>query len=178
MSNFEEYLELSKYIRNLSFASSDNDSGKSIANEIVYRDKRYSELLGSYTDVTKIRLILKEIHKWLFFWMVIAACFCVGRLSYRLINRVLETEELTDIVNAVPAILTAFTAFVSTVIVVPMTITKFLFNTQEDDNITSLIQHTQQHDTSSIDMLRERFSKKNERGSQKPKRSMGEITED
>lgn len=178
MSNFDEYIELSRRIRNLSFALSDDDSGKFIAKEIVNRDKRYSELLEAYTCVTKVRLILKEIHKWLFFWMVIVACFCVGLLSYRLINRVLETEELTAIVDAVPAILTAFTAFVSTVIVVPMTITKFLFNTQEDDNITSLIQHTQQHDTSSIDMLKERFSKKDGSGAKKPKRSMSELTED
>lgn len=174
MSNVEEFLELSRRISNLSFALSDDDSGKSIAEEIVNRDKRYSELLGSYTKVTKVRLVLKEIHKWLFFWMVVAACFCVGRLAYRLIDKVLAAGELQSVIDAVPAILTAFTAFVSTVIVVPMTITKFLFNTKEDDNITSLIQHTQQHDTTNIDMLKERFSKNQE----KTKRYSRENTED
>ena len=176
----EEFLKLSKRIRNLSFASSDRDSGRSIANEIVSRDKKYSELLDSYTTVTKVRFALKEIHKWIFFWLVISACICIATLAYRLIVKVLNAEELQLVIEAVPAILTAFTAFVSTVIVVPMTITKFLFNTQEDDNITSLIQHTQQHDTAGIEMLKERFSKESDSKTEdkKAKPFSNEVTDD
>ena len=153
---------------------------KSIANEIVSRDKKYSELLNSYTTVTKVRFVLKEIHKWIFFWLVIVACIYIATLAYRLIAKVLTAEDLQLIIDAVPAILTAFTAFVSTVIVVPMTITKFLFNTREDDNITSLIQHTQQHDTSSIEMLKERFSKSPDinTSSKKSKPFSNEVTDD
>ena len=180
MSNVEEFIKLSKLLSNISYASSDRDSGLAIANEIVSRDKKYSELLESYTRITKVRLVLKEIHKWLFFWIVIVACGVIASLAYRLITKVLIVEDVQSLIDAVPAVLTAFTAFVSTVIVVPTTITKFLFNTQEDDNITSLIQHTQQHDTTSIEMLKERFSKDSNKSpsSKKTKNSNRELSDD
>ena len=41
-----------------------------------------------------------------------------------------------------------------------MAITKFLINTKEDDNITQLINHTQEHDAAGIDKLKDKFSKK------------------
>ena len=75
MSNVEEFIKLSKLLSNISYASSDRDSGLAIANEIVSRDKKYSELLESYTRITKVRLVLKEIHKWLFF----LDCYCCMR---------------------------------------------------------------------------------------------------
>ena len=53
---------------------------------------------------------------------------------------------------------TSIVAFISTVIVVPITITRFLFNTREDDNITKLIAHTQDHDSAWKDFLSDRFN--------------------
>lgn len=37
--------------------------------------------------------------------------------------------------------------FVSAIITIPVTITKYLFSTEEDKNITQIILHTQDHDT-------------------------------
>lgn len=160
MNSYDEYLRLSKFVRNLSYAKSDNDSGEHIAKQIVERDKQYTELLKSYTTITRVRLYLKEIHKWLFFWMVVVACcFCLS-LAYRLVRRILAVEDPQFILDSVAVIFAAFTAFVSTVIAVPMAITKFLFNTKEDDNITQLINHTQEHDAAGIDKLKDKFSQK------------------
>lgn len=159
MSSYDEYARLSRYVRNLLFTTSDNDSGERIAKQIVKRDLKYTELLESYTTITKVRFTLKEIHKWLFFWMVIVACGYCLVLAYRLVSRILSVEDPQFIIDSVAVIFAAFTAFVSTVIAVPMTITKFLFNTNEDDNITQLIQHTQEHDAAGIDKLKEKFSK-------------------
>ena len=36
--------------------------------------------------------------------------------------------------------------FVSAIITIPTTITKYLFSTTEDENITEIILHTQEHD--------------------------------
>ena len=38
--------------------------------------------------------------------------------------------------------------FVSAIITIPTTITKYLFSTSEDENITQIILHTQEHDVS------------------------------
>ena len=159
MSSYEDFLRLSKLINNLSFTSSDGDSGRHIARQIVSRDKKYTELLESYTTITKVRFALKEFHKWVFFWLVIAACCCCLYLAYQLVSRILSVEDPQFIIDSVAVIFAAFTAFVSTVIAVPMAITKFLFNTNEDDNITQLIQHTQEHDASGMGMLKDKFSK-------------------
>lgn len=160
MNSYDEFRRLSKFARNLSFTTSDNDSGERIAKQIVERDKQYTELLKAYTTITRVRLYLKEIHKWLFFWMVVVACcFCLN-LAYRLVRRILAVEDPQFIIDSVAVIFAAFTAFVATVIAVPMAITKFLFNTNEDDNITQLINHTQEHDAAGIDKLKDKFSKK------------------
>ena len=90
--------------------------------------------------------------------VVVACCFCLS-LAYRLV-RILAVEDPQFILDSVAVIFAAFTAFVSTVIAVPMAITKFLFNTKEDDNITQLINHTQEHDAAGIDKLKDKFSKK------------------
>ena len=91
--------------------------------------------------------------------VVVACCFCLS-LAYRLVRRILAVEDPQFILDSVAVIFAAFPAFVSTVIAVPMAITKFLFNTKEDDNITQLINHTQEHDAAGIDKLKDKFSKK------------------
>ena len=102
--------------------------------------------------------------------VVVACCFCLS-LAYRLVRRILAVEDPQFILDSVAVIFAAFTAFVSTVIAVPMAITKFLFNTKEDDNITQLINHTQEHDAAGIDKLKDKFSKKlpGKAGGNKPK---------
>ena len=160
MGRDREYEEIAKLIGDIIYTESDGDPGKKIQNQIVARDKKYTELLNAYTTITKFRFFLKEVHKWVFFWLVIVASIVCLKLSYRLVNEILAKNDVSLIIDAVPVILAALTAFVSTVIAVPLTITQFLFNTKEDDNITTLIQHTQDHDVSGIDMLKERFSKK------------------
>ena len=154
-----EYKRLSKLIKDLSFPNSDEDPGKHFEDELVKRDKKYTELLKAYTTITKVRFWLKEAHKWVFFWLVVVACiFCIIA-SCRIINKILAADDVTLIIDAIPALLAAFTALVSTVIAVPVTITKFLFNTNEDDNITTLIKHTQKHDSMGRTLLKERFLK-------------------
>lgn len=182
MSSFDEYVRLSKLLQNLSYAKSDEDSGERIAGQIVERDKKYTELLESYTTITQVRFKLKEFHKWFFFWLVVAACCVCLNLAYRLIDRIISVEDTQLIIDSVSVIFAAFTAFVSTVIAVPLTITKFLFNTNEDDNITQLIQHTQDHDAAGIDKLKDKFSKKisGKIGKDKPdkEKSLTELTGD
>ena len=139
---------------------SDNDSGKQIEEEITRRDKEYSDLLESYVRISKIRNVIKEVHKWIFFWLVIVAgIFSLSR-AHGVITRILGNDDLSFIVNAIPIIITAFVTSASTIIAIPLAITNFLFNTKEDDNITDIVKHTQEHDATGLDMFKERFSRK------------------
>lgn len=146
-------------ISSFSRTLSDNRSGRSIETEIVERDKKYTELLDNYLRITKTRNCVKEIHKWIFFWIVVVSCAVVVYLVYKTINRLLQIEEYDLLLKSVPIFITAFGSCVTAVIVIPLAIAKFLFNTKEDDNIAGIIQHMQDHDMAGMTLLKERFSK-------------------
>ncbi len=116
--------------------------------QISKRDGEYSELLRHFVKITKIRNRLKEFFKWLFYGMVILSTVALTIIVYRLFNRFISSASMTQITEAIPLLVTAMVGFVSTIIAIPVAITKYLFNTDEDKNITEIILHTQEHDTS------------------------------
>ena len=163
MSSVDAYKNYYKLLSSLgdefAWYSSDTEPGKAIETEIKKRDAQYSELLASYVKITGIRNILKEVHKWIFFWVVIIACGFGLSLAYRAVRPIVNEGDPSLIVEGIPILITSIVAFISTVIAVPLTITNFLFNTKEDDNITDVIKHTQEHDAAGINLLKERFLK-------------------
>lgn len=159
MDDFKYLLKFLDFKKNY-ILESDEDTGKKLEIQITERDKYYTRLLKDYICITKARNYTKEIHKWLFFWLIVVAAVLVIIYAYKILNRVLIFESDELIVKSFPVIIAAIVSFVSTIIGIPMTITKFLFNTKEDDNITSLIQHTQEHDSSGINMLKGRFGER------------------
>ncbi len=126
-----------------------NDDGafrKKAKHQISIRDEQYTELLCHFVKITKFRNIIKEIFKWLFLLATIVALVLCSVVVFNLFVSVLATNNFDMIIQLIPVLLTAFVGFISTIIVIPTTIAKFLFNTEEDKNITSIIQHTQEHD--------------------------------
>lgn len=160
MSKLQYELEARRFLKSaksLLLYDSDEDPGKIIETEIAQRDKQYSELLKSYVQLTSIRNVLKEIHKWLFFWLVVVASGFFLRITYRVLKIILDNGDPDFIISAIPALIAALVSFVAAIIGIPMTITSFLFNTKEDDNITGIIKHTQDHDAGSLTVFKERF---------------------
>ena len=139
---------------------SDGDSGKSLEKEIVRRDKKYTELLDSYVNITKIRNGVKEFHKWLFFWLIVVSCGVVLFLVYKTINKLLSFEDQTKILESIPIFVTAFVSCITAVVAIPLAITNFLFNTKEDDNIAGIIQNMQDNDMAGMTLFKDRFGKK------------------
>ena len=88
-----------KYIRGslLHFTMSDEDVSDSLTTQIAQRDIYYSELLRNHMALTKVRGICKEVHKWLFFWLIVGAC-CVGVFYIR---KIFATIFATNDVNVV-----------------------------------------------------------------------------
>ena len=158
-----EYYKLhKKYIRGafLHFTMSDEDVSDSLTTQIAERDMYYTDLLKDHMRLTKIRGNCKEFHKWTFFWILVVACGVGIYYISRVFKAVFSVDDVNVIIDSIPIIITALVSLISTIIAVPVTIAKFLFNTKEDDNITTLIQHTQDHDSSGINLFKERFLNK------------------
>ena len=82
--------------------------------------------------------------------------FFVGKT----ICKILSSDDYEIIIQSIPIIIAAFVSCITAVIAIPLAITNFLFNTKEDDNIVSIIQHMQDHDLAGITLLKERFGGK------------------
>ena len=137
--------------------NSDEDPGNVLGSQLEARGKIYTTLLNNYSTITHTRNILKEIHKWLFFWGVAAVGVTVTILGSQIVQKVLTIENERLFIDSVPILITAFVSFLSVVIGVPLTITHFLFNIAEDNNITSTIHDTQLHDFKEIELLKDRY---------------------
>lgn len=135
---------------NSSSSNSNNDDDvfrQKITAEISNRDTEYSNLLKHFVNITKIRNVLKEFFKWTFYLFVIYSVYILTRIIYSLFNKYISYADIKQILDSLPLLITAMVGFVSTIITIPVCITKYLFSTEEDKNITQIILHTQEHDT-------------------------------
>jgi len=119
---------------------------KSTKEQITDRDKQYTQLLMHFVKVTKVRNILKEIFKWTFYLAIISAMVVFVIIVYNLFNKYIVDASIEQMIKSMPLLLAALVSFISAVITIPTVITKYLFSTKEDDNITKIILHTQKHD--------------------------------
>lgn len=144
----EEYSDVLRLVLGSSLQSYESDEKlySEARAQIIHRDQNYSKLLKSYVSISKARNFLKEVHKWLLFWGIVFACVKGFGLLNQIISPILESKDVAVIVDAMPVLIAALVSFVSAVIAVPLAVVNFLFNTKEDDNITDIIKHTQEHD--------------------------------
>lgn len=116
--------------------------------EITHRDEQYTNLLKHFVGITKVRNVLKEIFKWVFFCIVVGSlamlCYIISMLFINILNR----GTVEQVISSIPLLTSAMVGFISAIIAVPITIAKYLFSKEEDNNITKIILHTQKHDTS------------------------------
>lgn len=165
--------------RHMRAVTSDKDPGDILGGQIEAREKLYTKLLRNYSRITRVRNILKEVHKWIFFWAVIVVGGIITSLGTQIVTKVLLFEDPYIFLESVPILIVAFVSFISTVIVVPLTITNFLFNVKEDNNITSTIHATQDHDFKEIHLLKDRYTGKNKtKPSSTPQRRVFFVDED
>lgn len=141
------------------FIESDEDPGEILGSQLENRGKVYTKLIDDYAKITKIRNGCKEFHKWAFFWLIVLVGGIVVYMGCQIVQRVLSMEEADKFLEATPIIITVFATLLSSIIGIPLTITRFLFNEKEDENITKTIFHTQLHDFKEINLLRDRYTK-------------------
>lgn len=141
---------LSEYNDNSGENDNETFNNETLSNEteiqIVNRDAEYTKLLSHFVKVTKIRNALKEIFKWTFYAVVVSSIIVLIFITRKLFYRFLFHSKIEDVIDSIPLLITSFVGFVSVIITIPVTITKYLFSTKEDENITQIILHTQEHD--------------------------------
>ena len=64
-------------------------------------------------------------------------------------------EESIRLVRLLPAFITAIAGYISAVIAVPLVITKYLFNSEEEKYIAEIVKHTQEHDLAGRKILKD-----------------------
>lgn len=121
---------------------------KNTTEQITNRDAQYTDLLSHFVKITRVRNILKELFKWTFYLVIIGSILSLVTIVYKLFNKYISFASIQQILDSAPLLITSMVGFVSTIITIPVTITKYLFSTEEDKNITEIILHTQKHDTS------------------------------
>lgn len=142
----ESQLEVEKYINKSKTEDIDYDENfTSISKKnISDRDDAYTDLLNHFVEITKKRNKIKEVHKWIYFWIVILFTCSFVVFIFILMNKIDFSNN--NYVNNLSIIITAIISFCSVIISIPMIITKYLFTSKEDKRIARIILHTQQHD--------------------------------
>lgn len=150
-NEFSEYLAILKLLdqsqHNKKPTEDDKTFRQNVTNEISHRDEQYTELLVHFVHITKIRNCLKEIFKWTFYLAVIISMLSLILIINKVFNKFISHASIQQLIEAIPLFITSIVGFVSVIIAIPIAITKYLFSTKEDKNITDIILHTQEHDT-------------------------------
>lgn len=152
----EEYLKIVSSFIDVAKSNIDDDNefNTESQKQILERDKQYSELLKHFVEITKTRNDAKEKNKWIYFKIIMGILILLNTSVFVTIIVILVKCNATQIISAVPVLVTAITGFASSIIAIPLTITKYLFSTKEDQYITDIISHTQEHDLSSRRILK------------------------
>lgn len=180
MSKQKQHVELSELMKFAEMFHRDNidydkDFETILRRNISERDDSYTELLGHFVKITKARNIIKEIHKWLYFWIItILMVVFLGTVCGLLLKLDMTNITMRDSVAIVIPLLISFT---SVIISIPLIVTKYLFSPKEDKRITKLIWHTQKHDLSGKKILEDfkQHSGKNEIGDALISKVMQEV---
>lgn len=159
--NIDYYRFYNKYLRGRALGvkiSSDIDNGDLLEDGLASRDDLYTTLLKDYASISRKRSRLKEFHKWVYFWILMIGLIAITIITLCITNKIIRLSH-EEFIESISALIASLIAFISSIIAIPLTITKFLFNIKEDDNITSVIIKTQEHDANSIKLLESRFKK-------------------
>lgn len=147
------YANLSKFTRPTDLKS-DDDFDKANQKELQKRDEIYTALLKDFQILYSNRQQKKEIKKWLFFHIVLWSWGLFGASVLAVL--VIAAVKATDMLSFLPVMVTSVVSIVTSIIVIPEIVTKYLFNPNEDNEITKMIIEMQKHDLSNRGMIKDK----------------------
>lgn len=123
--------------------------------EALKHSKSYSLLLDTYVQSTKTSARIKNMLKCLFFLITMGTMVAVVFFFYYTLKFVIgsfnkignmNNISLEMILSMATIILPAISSLIVAFIKIPEIIAKYLFNTQEDDNMNKIIKNIQDYD--------------------------------
>lgn len=123
--------------------------------EALKHSKSYSLLLKTYVQTTETSAKIKNILKCLFFIITMGTMVAVVFFFYYTLRFVISSFNKIDNINNISLemvlsmatiILPAISSLIVAFIKIPEIIAKYLFNTQEDDNMNKIIKNIQDYD--------------------------------
>lgn len=122
---------------------SEQDFNKKTKDNISNRDESYTDLLEHFVKITRCRNIIKEIHKWLYFWIIMSLTILFSYFVLKFLSIInIDDNNIYSVIKVVSSLI----SFSSVIIAVPLIITKYLFSSKEYKRIAKIILHTQEHD--------------------------------
>lgn len=132
-----------------------NDENTSfISNDAVSMEahnESYTNILKAYSEELESNIKFKKDCKGCFFYLCVGVMGTVcgallGVLGY-IVYMTFSYPNVNFPVTNIVAVITAIgTAFISSFIIIPKIITKYLFNRKEEENMMNIIQNIQKHD--------------------------------
>ncbi|MBS6715066.1 MAG: hypothetical protein KH231_06290 [Dialister sp.] len=127
-----------------------------IIQKMADREEQYTKLTENFVTISYKRYKHKEVHKWIFFWvMIIILLFVTTMLGTVAIKLLLE--EPNQLINHIPSLLGAFASFISTVIAIPILIGKYLFNKNEESDLGKIVENMQKYDRQGQELFKGAF---------------------
>lgn len=138
INNLQDDINFLKDFRQL-----DYDYTKSQNEQIIEREKLFNNFLKEYTQTFKEKSKQKKILKNIFFGCIMIVLIGVPTVSFVFIAKADNTIEL------IATVLSSLGEFITAFIILPKIIAKYLFDKEEDKNLTNLIIKMQDYNLSS-----------------------------
>lgn len=123
---------------------SDNELKLSDKKSLIIHNEAFSKLLDNYVDYSGKALCQKTLWKRIFFWMsvaimgVTAILMAIG-IVYLLCHGAKELHVVVSYIGVIAP-------FMTSIFIIPKTIAKYLFASQEEQNMVQIVSRIQKYD--------------------------------
>lgn len=143
-------------------------------NDVVYDElfkhqEKYTKLLDSYVHNNVVNLHIKMLFKIVFFCFTIWVWYMMTdlfKLSYDIIFKTIGNTEISRdhvqiVIDLLIAVIPSLVSLITSFIIIPRVIAKYLFNRGEEQSMVDIIKNLQTYDNEIFKLKREEDTKKN-----------------
>lgn len=110
------------------------------------RNKQYSEILQAYAENVKRVLLIKFIFRIIFLAVSILSLIGIFVVFCVILWLVIKSKVEIGYMEAITSIISSMVALITVFIVLPKIMTKYLFDTEEEKNVYSIVKQIQDYD--------------------------------
>lgn len=121
---------------------------KSHHDSMLNHSESYSDLLTNYVTNSSLSLKQKRRFKEWFFWVTLISLMLAFALFFIIVIIIVINNNSSKVnMTALSAMLSSFISLLALYNIIPKIIAEYLFNIEEDKNMTEVIKSIQQYDT-------------------------------